>query len=43
MKRKNTTLEPLFKNYKKAMHLFIDRGLRSCTSFELNNAGLKKL
>jgi hypothetical protein len=32
------TVEPLFKNYKKTIHLFIDIRIRSCT-----NAGLKKL
>jgi hypothetical protein len=32
-KYKNITVEPLFKNYKKTVHLFIDRRLRSCTCF----------
>jgi hypothetical protein len=32
-KYKYITVEPLFKNYKKAIHLFIDRRLRSCTCF----------
>jgi hypothetical protein len=30
---KKITIEPLFKNYKKATHLFIDRRLRSYTCF----------
>jgi hypothetical protein len=29
----NITIQPLFKNYKNTIHLFIDRRLRSCTSF----------
>jgi hypothetical protein len=29
----NMTVQPLFKNYKKTIHLFIDRRLRSCTCF----------
>jgi hypothetical protein len=36
-------LEPLLKNCKKIIHLFMNRRLRSCTCFERNNAGLKKL
>jgi hypothetical protein len=32
-KYKNISVEPLFKNYKKTLHLFIDRRLRSCTCF----------
>jgi hypothetical protein len=31
--KKNITVEPLFKNYKKTIHLFIDGRLRSCTCF----------
>jgi hypothetical protein len=30
---KSVTVEPLFKIYKKTVHLFIDRRLRSCTCF----------
>jgi hypothetical protein len=30
-KQKNIAVEPLFKNYKKTIHLFINRKLRSCT------------
>jgi hypothetical protein len=30
---KNATVEPLFKIYKKTVHLFIDRRLGSCTCF----------
>jgi hypothetical protein len=41
--KENITVEPLFKNYKKTIHLFIDRRLRSCTFIECNDAGLKKL
>jgi hypothetical protein len=41
--KNNITVEPLFKNYKKTIYLFIDRRLRSCTCFERKNAGLKKL
>jgi hypothetical protein len=32
-KLQNITVEPLFKNYKKTIHLFIDRSLGSCTCF----------
>jgi hypothetical protein len=32
-KHQNITVEPSFKNYKKIIHLFIDRRLRSCTCF----------
>jgi hypothetical protein len=32
-KYKNITVDPLFKNYKKTIHLFIDRRLRSCACF----------
>jgi hypothetical protein len=32
-KEQNITVEPLFKNYKKKMHLFFDRRLRGCTCF----------
>jgi hypothetical protein len=41
--KKYIALEHLFTNYKKTVHLFMDRRLRSCTCFERNNAGLKKL
>jgi hypothetical protein len=41
--KKNISVEPLFKNYKKIIHLFIYRRLRSYVVFECNNAGLKKL
>jgi hypothetical protein len=30
---KKITVEPLFKNYQKTVHLFIDRRLGSCTCF----------
>jgi hypothetical protein len=30
----NITVEPLFKNYEKTIHLFFDRRLRSCTWFQ---------
>jgi hypothetical protein len=42
MKIKKIAVEALFKNYKKAIYLFIDRSLRSYTCFERNNAGLKE-
>jgi hypothetical protein len=42
-KQRNVTLEPVFKNYKKTIHLFIDSRRRSYTFSERNNAGLKKL
>jgi hypothetical protein len=32
-KYKNITVEPLFNNYKKTIHLFIDGRLRICTCF----------
>jgi hypothetical protein len=32
-KLKNITVDPLFKCYRKAIYLFIDRRLRSCTCF----------
>jgi hypothetical protein len=32
-KYQNVTVETLFKNYIKTIHLFIDRRLRSCTCF----------
>jgi hypothetical protein len=31
--KQNITVQPLFKNYKKSIYLFIDRRLRSCTCF----------
>jgi hypothetical protein len=31
--QKNITVEPLLNNYKKTMHLFIDRRLRNCICF----------
>jgi hypothetical protein len=31
--KRKINVEPLFKNYKKTMHLLIDRRLRSCTCF----------
>jgi hypothetical protein len=32
-KYRNIAVEPLYKNYRKTIHLFIDRRLRSCTCF----------
>jgi hypothetical protein len=40
---KNNAVEPLFKNYERTIHLFLDRRLRSCTCFECNDSFLKKL
>jgi hypothetical protein len=37
------TVEPLFKNYKKMIHLFIYRNSEVILLFERNDAGLKKL
>jgi hypothetical protein len=31
--KQNIPVEPLFKNYKKTINLYIDRRLRSCTCF----------
>jgi hypothetical protein len=30
---KNVTVEPLFENYERIIHLFIDGRLKSCTCF----------
>jgi hypothetical protein len=43
-KYQNITVETLFKTDKKAIHLFLERRLRSCSFFfDRNNAGLKIL
>jgi hypothetical protein len=39
----NNNVEPSFKNYKKTIHLFIDRRPRICTVSERNDADVKKL
>jgi hypothetical protein len=41
--KKKIIVQPLFKNFKNTIHLFIDIRHRSCTCFwTYNNAGLKK-
>jgi hypothetical protein len=42
-KNKNITVEPLFKNYKKKIHLFSDEDSEVVPVFERNNASLKEL
>jgi hypothetical protein len=39
---KNIIVETLFENYKRTIHLFVDRRLGACACFELNGADLKQ-